>query len=44
MHYLDLGVLGIYFLLLPWLAYRFGEDSGDGIETDQYQRRRSRGG
>ena len=43
MRYLDLGLLVIFFLLLPWLAHRFGTDSRNGIEADEYQRRRSRG-
>ncbi len=44
MRCVDLGLLILLFVLIPWLAYRFGEDSRDGIETDQYQRHRSRGG
>lgn len=43
MRYLDLGRLAILFLLIPRLAYRFGADSRNGIETDEYQRRRSGG-
>jgi len=43
MRYLDLGLVAIFSLLIPWLAYRFGADSRNGIETDEYQRRRSRG-
>jgi len=31
------------FLLIPLVAYRFEEDSREGIETDEYQRRLSRG-
>lgn len=43
MRYLDLGLLTFFFLLIPWLAYRLGADSRNGSETDEYQRRRSRG-
>jgi hypothetical protein len=43
MRYLDLGLLVIFFVLIPWLAYRFGQDSRNGIERDEHQRRRSRG-
>lgn len=43
MRYFDLGLLAFFFLLIPWLAYRLGEDARNGIETDEYQRRRSRG-
>lgn len=43
MRYLDIGLLVILFLLIPLLAYRFGYDSREGIESDEYQRHRSRG-
>jgi hypothetical protein len=43
MRYLDLVFLAVLFLLIPWLAYRFGKDSRNGIESDAYQRRKSRG-
>ncbi len=43
MRYLLFGLLLVFFLLIPWLGYRFGEDSRPGIESDEYQRRRSRG-
>lgn len=43
MRYLDFGLLLLFFLLIPWLGYRFGKDSRTGIELDEYQRRRSRG-
>jgi hypothetical protein len=43
MEFLVLGLLLVLFVLLPWLAYRFGKDSRNGIEGDEFQRRRSRG-
>jgi hypothetical protein len=43
MRYLEFGLLLVFFLLIPWLAYWFGQDSRNGIETDEFQRRRSRG-
>jgi hypothetical protein len=43
MRYVEIGLLVVFFLLIPWLAYRFGQDSRDGIETDEYERRRSCG-
>lgn len=43
MRYLGLGLLVIFLLLIPLLAYRYGKDSREGIETDEDQRRRSRG-
>jgi hypothetical protein len=43
MQYLDVGLLALLFVLIPWLAYRFDQDSRDGIETDESQRQRSRG-
>jgi hypothetical protein len=43
MRYSDLALLLAFFLLIPLLAFRFGEDSRNGIESDEYQRRRSRG-
>jgi len=43
MRYIDLGLLAVFFCLIPWLAYRFGKDSRNGIETDEHQRRKSRG-
>ncbi len=43
MRYIQFGLLLIFFLLIPWLGYRFGQDSRNGIETDEFQRRRSRG-
>lgn len=43
MRYLELGLVIVILLLIPALAYRFGKDSREGIETDEYQRRRSRG-
>jgi hypothetical protein len=43
MRYLDLGLLTFFFMLTPWLAYRFGADSRNGIQNDEHQRRRSRG-
>lgn len=42
MRYADFGLLILFFVLIPWLAYRFGHDSRDGIESDEYQRHRSR--
>ena len=44
MRYLDIGLLVIFLLLIPLLAYRFGYDSREGIESDAFQQRRSRGG
>jgi hypothetical protein len=41
--YLGLGLLVIFLLPIPLLAYRYGEDSRDGIETEEGQRRRPRG-
>jgi hypothetical protein len=43
MRYLELGLLIVILLLIPALAYRFGKDSRQGIESDEEQRRRSRG-
>jgi hypothetical protein len=43
MRYVEFGLLVVFFLLIPWLAYWFGQDSRNGIETDEYERRRSRG-
>ncbi len=43
MGYLQFGLLLVFFLLIPWLAYLFGRDSRNGIETDEFERRRSRG-
>jgi hypothetical protein len=43
MRYLGLGVLLIFLLLIPCLAYWFGQDSREGIESDDFQRRRARG-
>jgi uncharacterized membrane protein YukC len=43
MRYLNLGLVVLFVLVIPYLAYRFGQDSRDGIETDEFQRRRSRG-
>jgi len=43
MGYLELGFLVFFLLLIPLLAYWFGRDSRKGIESDEHQRRRSRG-
>lgn len=43
MRYVEFGLLVVFLLLIPWLAYWFGQDSRNGIETDEFQRRRSRG-
>ncbi|MGE5849505.1 MAG: hypothetical protein ACM362_05210 [Candidatus Methylomirabilota bacterium] len=43
MRYLEFGLLVMFFLLIPCLAYWFGQDSRNGIETDEFERRRSRG-
>jgi hypothetical protein len=43
MRYLDIGLLVSFFLLIPVLAYCFGYDSCEGIESDEFQQRRSRG-
>jgi hypothetical protein len=43
MRYFDLGLVALFILVIPLLAYWFGQDSRNGIETDEYQRRRSRG-
>ncbi len=43
MRYIALVFLVIFLLLIPLLSYRFGRDSREGIEGDEYQRRRSRG-
>jgi hypothetical protein len=44
MRCLDIGLLVILFLPIPLLAYRFGYDSLEGIESDGFERRGSRGG
>jgi len=41
--YLNLGLVALFCVLIPCLAYRFGQDSRNGIETDEFQRWRSRG-
>ncbi len=43
MRYVEFGLLLVFLLVIPWLAYWFGQDSRNGIETDEFQRRRSRG-
>jgi hypothetical protein len=43
MRFLQLGLVIVILLLIPALAYRFGKDSREGIEGNEYQRRRSRG-
>jgi hypothetical protein len=43
MRYVEFGLLLVFFLLIPWLAYWFGQDSRNGIESDEFQHRRSRG-
>lgn len=43
MRYVELGLVIVILLLIPALAYRFGKDSREGIEGNEYQRRRSRG-
>lgn len=43
MRYLGLGLILIFFFVIPCLAYWFGRDSREGIETDDFQRRRARG-
>jgi len=40
-HYPDLG-LRVVFLLIPWLAHRFGEDFRNGIDSDADQQWRPR--
>lgn len=32
----------MFFVLIPWLGWRFGGDLRAGIETDEYQQRKSR--
>ncbi len=34
---LVLGLPVVVFPLIPRLGYRFGEDSRDGLETDEFQ-------
>lgn len=43
MRYFNLGLVVLLLVVIPYLAYRFGQDSRNGIETDEFQRRRSRG-
>jgi hypothetical protein len=43
MRYVALGLLVIFLVVIPLLGYRFGVNSRNGIETDEFQRRRSRG-
>lgn len=40
---LGLGLILIFFLVIPCLAYGVGQDSREGIEADDSQRRRGRG-
>ena len=43
MRYIGLGLVFVFLFLIPWLAYWFGQDSREGIESDEFQRRRARG-
>jgi hypothetical protein len=43
MRYVAHGFIVIFFLAIPWLGYRFGEDSRNEIEADEFERRGSRG-